>query len=373
MRKASVLAALFIYAEAHSFMSVPEPMSNEETCRIGGPRGFEANCPGPCPNRHFREDKTPDMPSRTWRRGERVEVRWTKNNHLDGFVRLALVPIDQMWDKSAHQKYAFYFGCWSDQKIECNEFERHRDCYYDQENLAYKTQVTVPTIYPDGVYVLGWVWYGGGRDFGSFGDYYDCAYVEIKGGPTEASFPAAFEAVEGSCMSSSDFVGQCATEPCRPDNWSKRKIPGEFRNGAPKMHKWWYEEAMKRPGNQIQVSRYADFGISGIKTLDAVHERERHDNNNWVIYLHWNEEISMIPVTWGPINKVIWYVNGKHQYTATEWPYAINGHSKQGNRINYHSWSYHYYDTRVYVTAVVCNGNRKAYFSHDFAFLPKHR
>ena len=372
MRKSAIVAALLVYAEAHSFLSVPEPMSNEETCRIGGPRGFEANCPGPCPNRHFRQDKTPDMPSRVWRRGERVEIRWTKNNHLDGFMRLALVPIDEMWSKAAHQKYSFYFGCWSDQKIKCNEYERHRDCFYDRENLGYKTQVTVPTIYPDGVYVLGWVWYGGGHDFGSFGDYYDCAYVEIKGGPSESTFPAAFESWDGSCMSSSEYPGECATEPCRPDNWSKRTIPGEFRNGAPTLHRWWYHAAMSRSSNKIQVSRHHDFGITGIKVVDAKNpNRERHDNNDWVIYLDRNEQITMVPITHGHITKVTWYLNGRHEHTCKSWPFAINGHSERHSTIIYHKWGYHYFNTRVYITAVVYNGDRKAYYSHDFVFLPK--
>ena len=368
-----VLELLVTLGTAHSFLSVPEPFSNVETCRIGGPRGFEADCPGPCPNYDFRADKTPDMPSRTWKRGERVEVRWTKNNHLDGFTRLSLVPIDEMWNKDAHHKHAFYFGCWSDQKFECNDFERHRDCYYDQENLAYKTQVTVPTVYPDGVYVLGWVWYGGGRDFGSFGDYYDCAYVEIKGGPLEDTFPAAFEAEKGSCMSSSDHVGECATEPCHPDNWSKRTIPGEFRDGAPILHKWWYNDAMKRQDNQVHVSRHDDFGISGLKIIDSVHEHERHDNQNWVIYLGSHEKITLIPKTWGHVTKVMWYVNGKHYSTANQWPFPIAGHRKRGDHIDYYDWHCHYYDTRVYVTAVVYNGDRRAYYSHDFAFLPKQR
>lgn len=369
----ALLAALLAWVEAHSFLSVPEPISNEETCRIGGPPGFEANCPGPCPNRHFREDKTPDMPSRTWKRGEKVEVRWTKNNHLDGFTRLALVPLDEMWDKGAHQKYAFYFGCWSDGEFECNEFERHRDCYFDRDNLAYKKTITVPTIYPDGVYVLGWVWYGGGKGFGSFGDYYDCAYVEVKGGPTEDSFPATFDASKGSCMSSSEYPGQCATEPCHADNWSKRTIPGDFRNGAPMLHKWWYDEALKRPDNRVDVSRHNDFGISGIRIMDASSENERHENNDWVIHLDSHEKISLIPVTWGHITKVEWFVNGKRSHTEHNWPFAINGNSKHHNRVNYHSWAFHYMDTRVYVTAVVYNGDRRSYFSHDFAFLQKTR
>lgn len=67
-------------------------------------------------------------------------------------MRLALVPIDEMWNKAAHEKYSLYFGCWFDQKIKCNEYERHRDCFYDRENLGYKAQVTVSTIYTDWIY-----------------------------------------------------------------------------------------------------------------------------------------------------------------------------------------------------------------------------
>lgn len=43
----------------------------------------------------------------------------------------------------------------------------------------------MPNLHPDGVYVLGWTWYGG-ETFGSFGDYFDCAFVRIQRGPLEA-------------------------------------------------------------------------------------------------------------------------------------------------------------------------------------------
>lgn len=369
MKAVALFALLIVSVSAHSFLAFPEPFSLVETCRIGGSPGFEAHCPGPCPNYDFRDDKTPDMPSRVWKRGERVEVRWTKNNHLDGFMRLALVPIDEMWSKDSHQRYAFYFGCWTDQEFSCNLYEKHRDCYYDRENLSYKTQFTVPTIYPDGVYVLGFTWYGGGRVFGSFGDYWDCAYVEVRGGRMEETFPAAFESWDGSCMSSTDHIGQCPTEPCRPDNWSRRRIPAEFNEGAPTLYKSWYDNAMSRSRNQIAVARHRDFGIDGINVVDTNHNNLRNDNQNDVIWLGWGEKITLTPKLRGHVDKVEWYLNGKHHFTTWTYPFTISDQQPSGNWYNFYEWGFDYIDTRVYVTCVVYNGHRRAYYSHDFAFL----
>jgi len=369
---ALVTVALLVQGtHGHSFLTIPEPFSLVETCRIGGARGFEAHCPGPCPQYDFREDKTPDMPSRTYKRGERVEIRWTKNNHLDGFMRISLVPIDEMWSKQAHAHYAFYFGCWSDNQFSCNEYERHRDCYYDLENLGYKSEITIPTIYPDGVYVFGYSWYGGGKVFGSFGDYYDCAYVEIKGGPREASFPTAFESWEGSCMSSVGRLGVCDTEPCAGENWSRRRIPDELHNGAPTLQASWFDTAMARPANQIAVSKHADFGVTGLNVIDTNNDHQINVNQDWVIYLGWNEKITLTPATFGHITYVQWFVNGKFEADSNRWPWSISGSRRQGNRENYYEWRYHYYDKRVYVTAVVYNGQRRSYFSKELVIMPK--
>jgi len=369
---ALVLFALFVNrSSGHTFLTIPEPFSLIETCRIGGAFGFEADCPGPCPNHSFRDDKTPEMPSRTYKRGERVEIRWAKNNHQDGFMRISMVPIDEMWSKEAHSKYAFYFGCWTDGEFTCNEYERHRDCYYDMDGLGYKTDITIPTVYPDGVYVFGFSWYGGGKVFGSFGDYYDCAYVEIKGGVREDSFPATFESWDGYCMASVPRLGICDTEPCKTENWSRKRIPEEFNNGAPILRSWWYDEAMRRPENQVQVARHGDFGVYGLKIIDTNNDKQVDLNQDWVIYLGWNEKITLVPATFGKITYVQWYVNGKFEADSNRWPWSISGSSFQKGREDYYPWAFPYYDTRIHVTVVVWNGNRHAYFSKELVIMPK--
>lgn len=316
----------------------------------------------------------PENPSATWERGQRVEVHWTKNNHLDGFMRLALVPLDEMWSKEAHQRYSFYWGCWSDQIFECNDYERHRDCYYDRDNLAYKTQITVPTVYPDGVYVLGYIWYGGGKDFGSFGEYWDCAYVHIKGGPQESTYPATFESWNGWCMSSVDRIGVCETEPCQGEHWSRRRIPVEFRNGAPTLYKQWYDDAMNRGANQIAVAEPTDFGITGFKIIDTKHESQMDVNQDWVIELDQPVTITILPETFGNINVIQWFVNGEKVQDAYSYPWAVSGQQPNGNGgWNYYDWSYPVLDKRVFVTAVAWNGDRRAYYSKDLVFLPKRR
>lgn len=354
-------------------MSSPRPFTAVETCRVGGNEGFFANCPGPCPNYDFYGDMLPENPAATWRRGEHVEIRWTKNNHNDGFVRLSLVPLDEMWSKQEHQRYAFYYGCWSDQEFYCNEYEKHRDCFYDRENKGYKTQVAIPSVVPDGVYVLGFTWYGGGRVFGSFGDYYDCSYVRIKGGSFSELAEATF-ASSGSCYASVDRLGVCDTEPCRQEHWSKPRTPAEFQHGAPTIKREWYESALRRNANKVEVAEPTDFGISRFKIMDARSEHEIHVDQDRVIWIDKSMEISIIPETFGSIDELHWYVNGKRESVSKRRPWSISGAQRNGrNSFNYYKWNYPFFDKRVYVTAIAFKGSRRAYFSKDLVFLPTRR
>lgn len=105
----------------------------------------------------------------TWTRGEQRYVAWQKNNHAGkksahgatGFTRFALVPVDQMMSKDAHQRHAFWYTCWGAGETNCPS----RDditCGNDKNGKRYGTTITVPKNYKDGVYVLGYAWYGGG-------------------------------------------------------------------------------------------------------------------------------------------------------------------------------------------------------------------
>lgn len=55
----------------------------------------------------------PGRPSATYRRGEKIRVKYVRNNHRSGgFVRLALVKPEDVMDKEAHERGAFHYSCW---------------------------------------------------------------------------------------------------------------------------------------------------------------------------------------------------------------------------------------------------------------------
>jgi hypothetical protein len=84
-----------------------------------------------------------------------------------GFVRLTMVPLDKMMDKSAHDKFAFHYACWGAGVTVATKEESTKDELgysltqedgqeHDLDALAYYTNIIkIPDVIPDGKYVLG--------------------------------------------------------------------------------------------------------------------------------------------------------------------------------------------------------------------------
>lgn len=275
---------MLICVEAHSNLAYPLP-TRELHCRVGSQHGRD--CYGPCPRLdtygRWNHPVSADSPAATWRRGQLVTIRWHRDNrklhfcsyqlfisrlpsfttHIlthaetnqrkhtntyalyaggrakiddgSGFVRLSLVPVSEMMNKGVHNKFSFYYSCMGVGLHKCED--RSVDvCGNDMEGKAWQSKVLVPTIYPDGVYVLGWSWYGGGdfRGHSFFGDYYACSFVRIQGGArVTPSFGVHFNSYAGSgrCVSAVDRAGVCRREPCRVGRtmWT---VPREFQGGT---------------------------------------------------------------------------------------------------------------------------------------------
>lgn len=312
-----------------------------------------------------------ENPAATWERGSRVTVHYSKNNHVGGFMRLTLVPLDEMMRTEAHEALAFHYSCWSSELYYCDNKEQHRDCGYDRDNLAYKTTITVPTIYPDGVYVLGWSWYGGGEGHGDYGDYYDCSYVRIQGGPLTDTYHAMF--VPGprypdGCQAAVDRLGMCPTEPCPQDFWGSKKTPAAFHGGTPVLHRQWMEDARWRAGNQVQVAEPTDFGVTSFSLYDTGSERKLEVNLDDWVNLSGIEGITIVPEYFGAVEHVEWVVNGELESDRREWPFAIGGQQPHHHGHNFYAWPYPVFDKRVFVTAIAHSGGRRQYYSKELYF-----
>lgn len=211
--------------KGHSHLANPLPTRRLD-CRVGN--GRARACYGPCPPLDTYGELTgisASNPAETWRRGDKRTVSWHRNNHGDGesgFVRLSLVPVDQMMDKRAHEKFTFQISCWSSGLHWCPS-RQERVCGNDGEGKAYKVPIIVPASYPDGVYAFGWAWYGGGdyRGASFFGDYFSCSFIRIAGGAevTQSYRPVFVPGIQqkysDACVAATDRVGHCVREPCR--------------------------------------------------------------------------------------------------------------------------------------------------------------
>lgn len=342
------ILVLLTTCTAHSHLAKPLPTRRLD-CRAGN--GRPRQCYGPCPPLDTYGEPTgvsPQRPAETWRRGERRSVSWHRNNHgkgESGFVRLSLVPVNQMMNHKAHQKYTFQISCWASGLHRCHSRSAHV-CGNDKEGKAYKVPIKVPTSYPDGVYALGWAWFGAGDFSGKsfFGDYYSCSFIHIKGGAAvtpsfKPSFTPGLNQAKSSCMSATPRPGVCRREPCRagrvkpmrPSQLPRFINSRDFQGRSPK------------PGNTAQPNRRPNrpaptgqkkpnrgnkpIKIRFLKVYDVSSKRSRRAGGN-----RFNVKLSSykkgftlgLEVSGSNISKVVFNYAGKWR-TEKKIPYIVNG------------------------------------------------
>ena len=220
------------FAWGHSDLGYPEPYNN--ACKGDQPCVKYA-----CPKVGWRPRNTPQRPFATWRRGQRVEIIWHKNNHSGGFYRRSLVPIKHMHSHEWHQRTAFEYGCWSQGTFKCG---KRRVCGKDMKGLAYKNTMVVPDMVPDGVYAFAQAWYGGvdwRLTSPKYSDYYACSFIRIQGGnPVRWAVTPKF--VPSATKKKGVPMGKCRTGAlraleCKGAECSHKKVkysvPLEFLNG----------------------------------------------------------------------------------------------------------------------------------------------
>lgn len=162
--------------------------------------------------------------------------------------------------KGVHARNAFHYSCWGGDAVEATAEEQGRDGkgfsisgsdgllgQHDEPASYYTTKIEVPSVVPDGVYALGWAWFGGiGGSLTKntpddpfpnryFGDYWSCAFVKVNGG---AQLSGQYQPVfqnnlsrywNDTCWSGADRPGLCEGEPC--NDRARYMKPWKFANG----------------------------------------------------------------------------------------------------------------------------------------------
>ncbi|CAN8070953.1 unnamed protein product [Agarophyton chilense] len=324
-------ASLFAAARAHQAIAYPWPISNDGACRVGK---FK-HCPGPCPTDHLRGDQTPDSPSVTVRRGRSLYVNIKRNNHAGGFVRWTLVHVRDMHNKRKHEQGAFYYTCGDQRMSLCTALNRRRDCTYDRRGKYYRHRVPVPPVYADGMYVLGYAWYGGTLENGlrgDFGDYYDCMYVQVKGGPYKQSYQPTFDmgksytGKNGLCKARTNWLGDCSKEPCTHRSKAKYVLPWQFASGR-KPNKI-FNTAFKKPYRSTSAGKHAPK-LSGVSLRVAKHPGQVLATSRWGsvanVMVRKRSSITATCDVSGAVAHVIFYRNGVRVKKVAKGPYAIAG------------------------------------------------
>lgn len=334
---------IVILVSAHSHLGYPRPTRRLD-CRVGNRR--DRPCPGPCPPLDTYGEPTgytASNPAVTWRRGEQRTVTWHRNNHGDGesgFVRLSMVPVNQVMNKNAHKRFTIQISCWSAGLHWCSSRNIH-ECGNDSEGKAYQVRITVPTSYPDGVYVFGWAWYGGGDHRGKsfFGDYYSCSFIRINGGdgPTAVwkpvFVPGANQKRTDACMSAANRVGVCPREPCHvgpvkpmyPTDLPSAIYRKDLDNGEGRCDSDNSESCGnvdQKPNKRTRLS----FNVHGMKIIDVGTGNSRDtDGTRFSLKMSdYNQGFTLALRTSGRIGSVKFNV-GKFSHTEYVAPYIING------------------------------------------------
>lgn len=356
-----VIKCLFLFlvtnewrsCSAHSFLVQPKgdfKSFKKAECRLGGPPHAPNDaCSGPCINMNsWQYDK--QVTVTRYQRGQTVSMKWGRNNHIGGFVRFSLVPKHLRMNKQAHERMAFRYACFESGKHQCNLQNCGTDVW------LYKTNVVIPTSYPDGNYILSWAWFGGisvGKSY--FGDYYSCTPVRIQGGPTTASYTPIFEGGENlynssRCRTAVDRLGICVREPCRGHNEKKMKpYPfSENRAPAPIRASWMNQglsdksgtEPTSHPSNSPTPTPSVSGKpamptnssvIPGITALSLINVKTKARFARATTYRsaiavpRWITSFTIVAETQGDVRSVEFSINGVRTRTENVKPYSAWG------------------------------------------------
>ncbi|KAI9136524.1 hypothetical protein BKA69DRAFT_1129037 [Paraphysoderma sedebokerense] len=122
----------------------------------------------------------------TYKRGQSITVKWPRNNHPGGFVRLALVPFGSTQNHQDFDKNIVQYNC---HETDCRSHYQpplggDGSQYKEGENIC-SVKWTVPAWVKDGQYTLQWMWHGGGSYYNNWyrgqADYYQCSDFTIRG------------------------------------------------------------------------------------------------------------------------------------------------------------------------------------------------
>ncbi|TMW61434.1 hypothetical protein Poli38472_012625 [Pythium oligandrum] len=119
-----------------------------------------------------------------YKAGQEIDVEWSRNNHLGGFIRYSMVPKGQD-NKANFDKNAFFYTCRETNCSlkQCKDKWCGDDAGSKDHQIKCRTKIKLPDYLPAGDYVLQWTWHAAGSSYGNVGwntgNYKTCADIRL--------------------------------------------------------------------------------------------------------------------------------------------------------------------------------------------------
>ncbi|KAI9136526.1 hypothetical protein BKA69DRAFT_144625 [Paraphysoderma sedebokerense] len=180
-----VFIAIIRFSNAHSSLIEPIPRGGGNGWASSNKQGINSAACGSIP----KERGTPEKV--VHKRGDEITVKWPRNNHPGGFIRLALVPFDSPQTHEDFDKNVVLYTC---HETDCQSRDLQKQPlgpddpkYGDNKNLC-SQKIKIPDWASDGKYTLQWKWHGGGSFKGDIYkglvDWFQCTDFTVNGGPS---------------------------------------------------------------------------------------------------------------------------------------------------------------------------------------------
>lgn len=129
--------------------------------------------------------------------GESIQVQWSRNNHIGGFIRFAMVPSGEE-SKENFDAGTFTYVC---REVDC-DLKQCDDVYCGDDSgtadneIKCGTNIKLPDYLDAGDYVLQWTWFAAGSSYGNIGwttgNYRTCADIKLttSGSGSKPSCPS---------------------------------------------------------------------------------------------------------------------------------------------------------------------------------------
>ncbi|TMW61430.1 hypothetical protein Poli38472_012621 [Pythium oligandrum] len=167
----SALASALLATEVlgHGYMTIPAGRSGRDFSDMNDLSACDGKGPGKVTE---------------YKAGQEIDVEWSRNNHLGGFIRYSMVPKGQD-NKDNFNKNTFFYTCRETNCTlkQCKDKWCGDDAGSKDHQIKCRTKIKLPDYLPAGDYVLQWTWHSAGSSYGNIGwntgNYKTCADIRL--------------------------------------------------------------------------------------------------------------------------------------------------------------------------------------------------